>query len=464
MRGLVLIALVAGALPAAADKRHGGAVVRVEHRDPSALPSKGPANALVTIEVFFAPGPQSRVPAVALLEQLQAKHPTRIRIVYRIIKSGTQARTPYAGLEAHAQGKYFEFIEALHKELSRTNRQSLLDKDLIEIAKKVGIDIDRFSDAIKGTEAYDKVLEANERRRTQRLRGPPAPPNVLFNGRAPQTQLSGNNTPRMDDLEREYRVAKDLAEDLLDRGADRSALADAFDQVAPRPSEITVQSGRTDEELGDEPLRTALATPALDLRGLPAYGPLEVSTTIAVLCSPTSSNCSGPMRIARMVQDLYPSQVRVVWAPYFDLMRDDAADLSLLGDAALCAEKVGTRAEDRDATNLQKSSESPGWRWVEAMLGENGRRRIAPDKLIDKIADKLRVDQRAFAACRAQLAGASIAWIEAARRSGVRTSPSTVVGGRIYGPIDDRQTLQYLVEAELAPGVLGEAAPSWRAR
>jgi hypothetical protein len=87
---------------------------------------------------------------------------------------------------------------------------------------------------------------------------------------------------------------------------------------------------------------------------------------------------------------------------------------------------------------------------------------MATDKLIDKIADKLRVDRRAFATCRAQVAGTSIAWIEAARRSGVRITPSTVVGGRIYGPLDDRQTLQWLVEAELGPGVLGEAAPTWR--
>src|SRR5207247_2190719 len=108
-------------------------------------------------------------------------------------------------------------------------------------------------------------------------------------------------------------------------------------------------------------------------------------TTIAVLCSPTSSNCLGPLRAARLVQDLYAESVRVVWAPYFDITRDDAADLSLLGDAAMCAEKIGTRAEDRDLTSLQKSAESPGWRWVEAVLGENTRRRLAPDKLIDKI-------------------------------------------------------------------------------
>ena len=37
-------------------------------------------------------------------------------------------------------------------------------------------------------------------------------------------------------------------------------------------------------------------------------------------------------------------------------------------------------------------------------------------------------------------------------------TPNTVVGGRIYGPLVDPTTLQLLVEAELAPGLL---APSW---
>ena len=454
---VALLAPLASAAPGKPEVR-AGAVVRVEHRDPSALPSRGPANALVTIEVFLAPGANSRSPSYHLLEQFQERHPSRIRLVYRIVKSGNQTRTPYAALEAHAQGKFFDFMDALNAELFRTGRGGLTDKELIDVARKVGIDGDRLAVALRGSDAYDKVLDANERRRTLRFRGPPATPNVLFNGRSPDQGLAQMNSG---DLEREYRFAKDAAEELLDRGADRATLGEALDQVSTVPKEIRIQPARTDEEIGDAPLRTTLATPPLDLRGLPAYGPAEVATTIAILCNPTSGNCLGPIRTARLVQDLYPDQVRVVWAPYYDVSRDDAADLSLLADAALCAEKVGTRIEDSDSASLTKSAESPGWRWVEAVLAENFRRRLPPDKLIDRIAEKLRVDTRAFATCRAQVAGTSIAWIEAARRAGVRTSPSTVVGGRIYGPIDDRQQLQWLVDIELAPGILGEAAPSW---
>lgn len=431
-----------------------GGVVRVEHRDPSALPSRGPIDALVTIEVFFTPGQSSRVQAYRNLERLQASHPSRIRLVYRIVKSGGSTRTPYAALEAHAEGKFFEFMDALNS--ARDPR--LPDKDLIELGQKVGIDPDRLSLAMaRPPRAYDDVLETNELRRKQRIRGQPALPGVLFNGRIPAQHLAALG---MAELEREYKAAKDLAEELLDRGAARGSLAQALDEATEAPRDILVPSGPTDEDLGDEVGSGVLATPPLDLRGLPAYGPVEAATTIVVMCSPTSSNCAQPMRTARNIRDWYPESVRVVWAPYFDLTREDAADLALLADAALCAEKLGITLEDQDNTFANPAS--PGWRWIEAVLGENNRRRVAPDKILDRIAERLRVDRRAFATCRAQIAGTSVAWIEAARKAGVRVTPSTVVGGRIYGPIIDHNTLQLLVEAELAPGILGEAAPSWR--
>jgi hypothetical protein len=88
----------------------------------------------------------------------------------------------------------------------------------------------------------------------------------------------------------------------------------------------------------------------------------------------------------------------------------------------------------------------------------NSRVRRTTDEMIDKIVGKLRVEPRAFATCRARIAGASISFIEAARRAGVRSTPATIVNGRIYGPINDPNTLQLLVEAELAPGML---APAW---
>jgi len=446
----VLVAATALAIAQPAASAPKGGVVQVEHRDPSALPSRGPLNALVTVEVFFTPGQSSRVQAYRNLERLQASHPTRIRLVYRIVTSGGQTRTPYAALQAHAEGKFFELMDALNA------ARALTDKDLFDLAKKVGMDPDRLAQAIaRPPRAYDDVLEANELRRKQRIHGSPPLPSVLFNGRVPSQPLNAGP-----DLEREYKIAKDLALELLDRGADRGSLSEALDELGEPTQDIIVSPGATDEDLGDDPGDPVLASPPLELRGLPSYGPGEPATTIVVLCSPTSQNCVQPMRAARNIRDWYPESVRVVWAPYFDLTREDAAELSLLADGALCAERIGVTLEERDATF--GNAASPGWRWVEAVLSEHKSRRVTPDKILDKVAEKLRVDRRAFATCRAQVAGTSIAWIEAARRAGVRVTPSTVVGGRIYGPITDHNTLQLLIEAELAPGILGEAAPTWR--
>ncbi len=452
-RGAIVVALLVGALASAggAPAKDGG-VVKVEHRDPLVLPSRGPANALVTVELFFTPFQSSRHQVVKALEKLQAQHPSRIRLLYRIVDSGGNVRLPRAAIYAFTEGKFFEFMDAVN-----ASRMLPDDKALAEIAKKVGLDPDRmFAVIVKPPAAYQQVLKGNEERRQQRFRGSPSAPNALFNGRLTQTQTTALGAS---DLEREYQTARVAAEELLDQGVALAELSAAFEVIPnPLPEDIIVQPGSIDEGSEDLPEDPVLASPPLSLAGWPSYGTANADTTVVVLCSPTSGNCRQPMTAARVVRGKYPHQVRVVWAPYFKVDVDEAADLSLLADAALCAEKVGTSLE-RDDSAFDDDA-SPGWRWVEAVLAEsNSRRRdLDPEKIIEKVVAKLHVDKRAFAACRAQVAGSSVTWIEAARHSGVRATPSTVVGGRIYGPITDLSTLQLLVEAELAPGWL---APSW---
>lgn len=450
----VLLAICVASVVQAAPARQGG-IVRVEHRDPLALPSRGPANALVTIELFVTPGQSSRHPVYRALERLQATHPTRIRLVYRIVDSGGQKRLPRAALYAYSEGKFFDFMDAIN--LERANPD---DKALAAVASKVGLDWDRMYTAMtKPPAAYERVLAENELRRKQRFRGNPSPPNALFNGKLTQTQATGLGAT---DLEREYQIAKTAAEELLDHGVAPSELAAAFEQMPPPlDTDIIVQRGAIDEELDENAANddAVLASPPLDLRGWPSYGPAKAETTIVVLCSPTSGNCRTPMSYARVTRDKYPDSVRVVWAPLFNVTGEEAADLALLADAALCAEKVGTTVEGRDDSTFDDAA-SPGWRWVETVLAEaNSRRReLEPEKLIERVATKLHVDRPAFATCRAQVAGTSVKWIEAARHAGAHVTPNTAIGGRLYGPITDLSTLQLLVEAELAPGLL---APSW---
>ena len=104
---------------------------------------------------------------------------------------------------------------------------------------------------------------------------------------------------------------------------------------------------------------------------------------------------------------------------------------------------------------------SPGWVWVNKLLEVYARqhgRRIAPDRLIDLVADELDINTNQLSACRARIANKTLDWIERARKSGVTRSPALVIGGRIYEGLSDPTQIQQLVEAELAPGVLSRCA------
>ncbi|MEP6863209.1 MAG: hypothetical protein ABJE66_21470 [Deltaproteobacteria bacterium] len=456
LAALALVGLVA--VSDAAPEPHAGEVVRVEHHAPDALPARGPRTAPVTIELFFAPVQSSRRQELAIVDKLQAKHPSRIRVIYRIVKAVGTSRLHYAVLEAWAEGKFDAFMAALN---NPSQVRGLTDQALLDLGKSVGMDPQQLAIAITNPPpGYDRVLDANMRRFRTKAHGS-GQPLILINGKIP------HNWSSVSDLEAEYYTAKDAADELLDRGADPRLLPEAFEQAtAPNPLDLDVPVGNTDDTLDDVPVIPPLATPALDLRGMPSVGPPNAQVTIAVLCSPASLNCSQAVKAAHAAQELYSDAVRIVWAPFFDVTREDAADLGFLSDAALCAEKLGTSSDDLDSPGSQ------GWRWVETMLGESTvrHRRVPVDQLLDKVADKLHVDKQAFATCRAAQAGTAIKWIEAARHAGVRTSPSTVVGGRIYPSITDANALQQLVGAELEPGDcpgcvrLDDYAPTWLRR
>ncbi len=429
----------------------GGQVVRVEHYAPSTTPSRGPANALVTVELFFAPMVNgSRLQIFRLLEQLQQQHPTRIRVIYRIVKRGAQPpgpQLPTLALEASSQGQFFEFIAAI-----QALRPGALTRDqMIEVGRKLGLDPGRLDRAIT-EDRYREILGANERR-LDRLHGNSAPA-AFFNDRPIRVSIG---TVSEADLKTEYESAYDRALQLRDRGV----LAEAFDAQMLQSPPPLVPVGPTDDELDGTSTDHPLANPPLELLGMPSLGEPGHGdhVPVVILCRPNDVNCGAQMSgIANKLKDTYRRDVRVVWAPWFDVAREDAADLSMLGDAALCAEAVSSSPDDLDA--------SPGWQWVAETYGQLRRahgRRIAPDKLIDAVALKLHVDTQQLSACRARLANATLDWIAAARHAGVTRAPAMVIGGRIYEGLQDQKVIQQLVEAELAPGVLGGVGPAWKA-
>jgi hypothetical protein len=434
--------------PATAAPAPSGHAERIEYRDPGSAPSRGPSVALVTIEVFYVPGPSMPTVALRLLQQLQERHPARVRLVYRILKSGSALLVPSAALEAHTEGKFFELMDELGKQ-----RGVLKKEDLLELARKVGVDPQRVALATQ-FEHYRTVLEDNQRR-FERLHGGTTP-SALFNARPTRVGLGGINAA---DLDREYEAAYDRALDKLDRGFAPGDLAAAFDDEAiPRTQPVVMSVGTPDDDSDRSPLDHPLASPPLRLAGLPSFSTPGVAAPVPVivLCRPNDMLCSNLLRVIEPEVRLYPDQVRVVWAPWFDVGRDDAAELTMLGDAALCAEAVSSN---------QGELTSPGWVWVKEMYTQAARvrgKKPPADKLIDDVAARLDVDPRALSACRARIAGATLTWIADARRSGVpRAASAVVIGGRIYTGLTDQTLIQELVEAELAPGVLG-SLPRWR--
>jgi hypothetical protein len=455
----VALALACGLGPAGAvpQGREPGSVVRVEHRDPDTAPSRGPASAPVTIEFFFQPNTSAttRLPSYRALERLQANHPTRIRVIYRVMKRSGQVQLPTATLEAHAQGKFFELMEELHRNRTTT---TLSRNDVLELARKIDMDIPRLSAAI-ATDRYREALEANDRRQERLMRGQSSLPNALFNTRPPRSSLAAMSDG---EYEREYAEAYERALELIDRGVDPRHLMAAFDALVLRGTQpIVISTGPTDDDVGGDATDHRLASPPLQLAGLPSFGKpaARAPVPVVILCRPNDSTCGNSLRQLSKLQQTYANEIRLVWAPWFDVSRDDAADLTLLGDAALCAELVGSSPDDLSA--------SPGWRWIEKQLQRASRshgRRSPAEKLIDEVTAEVDIDPQKLSACRARLANATLDWIERTRRSGVTRAPALVIGGRIYEGIPDQAVIQQLVEAELAPGVLGELAPAWRSR
>lgn len=448
-RRAAVLACCLAAMPATAAPA--GEAVRIEHNDPAKTPAKGPVNALVTVEIFFAPSIDAarRFPAYRQLEALQAKHPTRVRLVYRIIRRGAQPpgpQLPTLALEAYTQGKFYELLALVHAQRTTMTRDQMLD-----LAKKAGVDPGRADRAI-AEDRYGEILDTNERR-LERLHGTSAPM-VFFNGRPLASAIS---SLRDETLEAAYAEALDRAKDMLDRGFAQKDLPHAFDLVAKQQVNDVIVLTRSDEEPYDrQVVDHPLASPPLALAGMPSLGRAGASGAgvVVVLCRPTDERCNVLIRIAPRLSKIYRGDVRVVWAPWFDVLtRDDATELALLGDAALCAEQIASSPDDLDT--------SPGWLWVTELMAQAGTSRgrsLSADGLIDSVAERVGVGHGALSACRARMAGTTLDFIEAARHAGVTRSPAIVIGGRIYEGLDDQAVIQALVEAELAPGVLGRCA------
>jgi len=413
-----------------------GEIVTVVHSPPDRVPSLGPRNAPVTIEFFADLGDGSASALVhSLLVRLLERHPRRLRILYRLVTSGEQSNAHLeAALEAFAEGRFREFVDAMYGEAMRSPRVA----DLPQVAAKAGVDPDRVAQALDDGRHAASVVANHyywKRRRLKRT------PGLLVNGvvydRRPRT---------LDELEQLYDEAYQRAQALHDQGVPPGQLYQRLlEQVAAAQPEPIIGPGAVDglgpgerPPIGSPPLLRA----PLHLGGH-ARGPESAPVTIVFLCNFQTRNCGEMAGLLDEIAEAYPDEVRLVFRHFFDPAdrRQDRA--RPLHRAALCADEQGRF-----------------WSFYELAFRQalRGAADPVPD---EQLARELELDGAAFSRCihsrRVKLMLESERRI--AIRAGVRHSPSLVLGGRLYTGTKSFDEVASLVDRELAPGVLGRIAP-----
>lgn len=137
-------------------------------------PTLGPADALVTIVEFsdFRCGYCSR--HVAVRRRLMEDYDDRVRWVFKHFPlRGSDAAE--ASMAAHAQGRFWDYADKLF-----TNQRNLEQKDLIRYARELGLDLQKFQEALE-RKTYAEVVAADQE--IGRALGVSGTPNLFINGR-----------------------------------------------------------------------------------------------------------------------------------------------------------------------------------------------------------------------------------------------------------------------------------------
>ena len=461
---LAAVATLAGA--AAARARPGQVVTVVQ---PPATPTLGPADALVTIDLYFVPGAEASNAAYRVVRDVALRHPARIRARFWPRVVGPRRLTPALALAAHRHGKFFAFMDALVAQVPPAGPAGT-----VALAVDLGIDRDAAARAATDPDIVAALAVADRRA----FRSPSGEAiDVVLNGR-PAAIGPGHLTPASftaAQLEQAYQEALADARLAAAQGLTGPPLlrwgrlhaycevaADDDDEPAtgddapprfawslgalldrgstcPAP---TVRAARLD----DPPVLVDTSVPAparllatpLPTAALPALGTAAAAVPVAIACNPRGDACRAQLSALSALVPIYDGDVRLVWLPFIDLGFEAAApDLDLAG-AALCAAELGD-----------------GWPFASDPPGV----RRDPPTAAD-LAREAHADPDDVAACVAASRDRVRTLVAAAERAGISAGPTVVIGGRAYvGGFIDAAAAALVVEAALAPGLLEQLAP-----
>ncbi len=427
--GIVVIALT---LSADARAKTATAQKQAEVDQPYTI---GPRLAPVTAEVFCPLLQPQCAQVMAAMREMGARHPKRLRVVYRMltlpVNNADFEQLSEAALEAASEGRFFEFEQAVWS----TRYQDR--KDVAKLGAKAGLDARSLAAALADHRFAAQV--ERDMLWAQRLDVTMSPA-VVWNGTIVTSVLT------VEGNEAKYDEAYAHAKELLDGGLAPEklyprVLRDAHAQPR-RPS--TRLPGVSRKAGADAPEITAVDLDAprfsVPIDGSPVLGrdgDRTPDVTIVVFADFQCPHCRHLLETLADVVQAYPGQVQLVFkhAPV-----DTHRAAEPAAEAAVCAQRQGKFWE------------------LESLLFANQQRLARED--VDKLAKQAGLDVSQFTAdldgarCDDRVA-ADIA--DAKKLAIYGTTPVVFVNGLEL--VGDRPFLDFrvVVDAELSPGLLSRA-------
>lgn len=159
------------ALPSVAEAPTGSAEVRLIYPD---SPTKGPADAKVTLVEFLDPECESCRAAHPLVKQLLAEYEGRIRYVVRYVPGHANSALAVAALEeAGRQGRYWEMLDLLFaRQPEWGERSTPQTAAFLAYGRQVGLDVDALTAALESPDLRKVERDAADARALA-IRGTP---------------------------------------------------------------------------------------------------------------------------------------------------------------------------------------------------------------------------------------------------------------------------------------------------
>ncbi len=139
-------------------------------------PTLGPKDAKVTIVEFLDPECEACRATYPLVKQVMAENEGKVRLVVRYFTlHGNSVLAMRATEIAGEQGKYWEMQQKLFENQTSWGEQKTPQTELfIKYASELGLNVDTFTEALKGSKYTDKINRDNSDGKTLDVSGTPS--------------------------------------------------------------------------------------------------------------------------------------------------------------------------------------------------------------------------------------------------------------------------------------------------